>query len=75
MAKQVILLEGSDLTQEMWDYLDEDRINGHQRLYPMTREEIEKDRENNFPIWTAIHERLLELGYTENDYILYDQSW
>ena len=75
MAIQVILLEGSDLTQEMWDHLDEERINGYQRLYPMSKEEIERDRADNYPIWTAIHERLLELGYTKNDYILYDQSW
>ena len=75
MAKQAILLEGSDLTEEMWDFLFEERINGYQRLYPMSREEIERDREDNFPIWTAINERLLELGYTNKDTILYDQSW
>lgn len=76
MAKKAIILEGSDLTQEMWDCLDDcDRINGYQRLYPMTKEEIERDREDNSPIWTAIYEILIELGYTKDDIILYDQSW
>ncbi len=78
MEKNAIILDKfvNEFSKEFWEavytyFSGENRGNAYQRWYLVTEKEME-DYEGDFLI---INKQLLEKGFTQEDYLFFDNTW